>query len=129
MNQADFIYANNFPGLSSTQIQLGIDTVETMWYGVLQFWSYLPTDVMNKKRLLVESLLVGWYLANVFPGEVVGIVSNGGMPLSSKTIGGVSVSFADIGMQDALKPLMSNTFGMMAAEMILSANERFSIYG
>lgn len=125
----DFRYRDKFPSLDADTITGAIDIIETGWYGVLSLWATLPADIRNRKRLLCENLLVAWYLADTYPTEVEGIVSNGGIPLTSKTIGDTSVTFADMPMQDAMKVLSSNTFGLQAAQMIMTAPERMGIYG
>jgi hypothetical protein len=55
-------------------------------------------------------------------------MGNGGMALNSKSIGGTSLSFGDVGAPDGLKQLNSNVFGQKALIMLMSAPERFSIY-
>lgn len=129
MMPSDFIYTANFPGLNSGQIQGGIDAVETTWYGALQYWATLGEPIRTKKRVLLENLLVAWYLADMFPQQVVGIIANGGLPLSSKSIGGTSVAFKDIETQQGMESLTSNTFGVKALQMMESAPERFAVYG
>ena len=130
MNPHDFIFTANFPNLASGIISSGADIVAAQWYGALNFWSKLDQDLRDKKRTILLNLLTAWYLSNKYPSEVVGIISNGGIPLTSKSIGGVSVSFLGMdSVQDALKPLLSNTFGVDAMTMMMSAPERFEIYG
>lgn len=129
MLPSDFAYSSNFSGLSDTQIQNAINAVETVYYGALLCWEALPEPVRTNKRLMLENLLVAWYLANFYPTNVRGIVSNGGMPLSSKSIGGTTVSFATITAQEGMEALNSNTFGLQALSMMQAAPERLSIYG
>ena len=129
MLPSDFAYNANFSGLTDTQIQGAIDAVETVYYGILQCWADLPDPVRTNKRALVENLLVAFWLANFYPSSVRGIVSNGGLPLSSKSIGGTSVSFENISAQEGMEGLKSNTFGLQALAMIQSAPERLKIYG
>ena len=129
MTYSDFTYSSNFPSLTTSQIDAAIGVVETMYSGILECWNNLPDPVRTNKRALVENLLVGWYLANMYPSAVRGIVANGGLPLSSKSIGGTSVTFKDIAAQRGLESLLSNTFGLQAMQMILSAPEMMSIYG
>jgi hypothetical protein len=129
MLPADFTYSANFVGLPDTLIQGAIDAVETVYYGTLLCWADLPEPIRTKKRLLVENLLVAWYLANFYPSQVRGIVANGGLPLSSKSIGGTSVTFCTISAQEAMEGLNTNVFGLQALSMIQSAPERLSIYG
>ena len=50
------------------------------------------------------------------------------MALGSKSIGGTSLSFADVGAQEGLAQLNSNMFGQKALLMIQSVPERFGIY-
>ena len=129
MTHTDFTYSNNFPSLTTSQIDVAMGIVETMYSGILECWSNLQEPLRTNKRALVENLLVGWYLANMYPSAVRGIVANGGLPLSSKSIGGTSVTFKDIATQRGLEALLSNTFGVQALQMILSAPEMMSIYG
>lgn len=129
MTLGDFKYRTKFPSLTDDQVQDAIDAVETQWYGALLFWSSLPATPRDQKRVLLENYLVAWYLTGLYPLAVKGVANNGGLPLSSKSIGGVSVSFADVPAQEGLKMLVTNIFGMNALTMIQSAPERFQIYG
>lgn len=130
MLPSEFRYHDNFPSLTDEQIAEAIDVVEVTWYGLItQCWAVLPSDIRDRKRELVENYLVAWYLTDQYPSSVEGVVSNGGMPLTQKTIEDTSVSFADIPLQDNLKVLASNRFGLLAAQMILSAPERYQVYG
>lgn len=129
MTPNDFTYSANFVGLPPAVIQGAIDAVETVYYGILLCWADLPEPVRTNKRLLVENLLVAWYLANFYPSQVRGVISNGGLPLSSKSIGGTTVTFANITAQEGMEALNSNVFGLQALSMIQSAPERLSIYG
>jgi hypothetical protein len=129
MTPTDFKYRARFPTLTDEQVQDAIDAVETQWSGALLFWASLPTIIRDAKRLLLENYLVAWYLTGLYPLAVKGVANNGGLPLSSKSIGGVSVSFADLDAQEGLKMLVTNVFGATALSMIQSAPERFKIYG
>lgn len=130
MIPSDFVYTANFPTLTSDQIQSGIDAVETMYYGTTQLWAIMPDPVRTNKRTLIENLLVAWWLANMFPGDVIGIMADGGMPLSSKSIGGVSLTKMQIdGLDPVMAVLQSNTFGLQALSMIRTAPEMAGIYG
>ncbi len=129
MTPVEFTFTANFPTLTELQIQSGIDAVEAQYYGALLFWSKLPEDIKTKKRTLLENYLVAWYLANMFPLDVVGVVTNGGLPLSAKSIEQTSLSFLTVETQDAMKPLLSNTFGLQALSMMMAAPERFTVYG
>ena len=130
MTPAQFVFWKvNFPDLTEPQIVSAIAYVEAMWYGVLNFWGSLPQAVQAQKRLYLESLLVAWYLASMYPTQTQNVVSSGGMPIQSKSAGGLSVTFMGIEVQEAMKPLLSNTFGLQAIQAIASDPERNMIYG
>lgn len=128
MTRSDFKYAANFPTLTDTQINTAYEEVCVMFSGVLQLWGILEEPIRTQKRTLCINLLTAWYLADMNPTAVTGVVSNGGMALSSKSIGGTSVSFTDMEAQEGLKQLNSNLFGQKALTMIQSAPERYGIY-
>ena len=123
-----FAYRSNFPDITDTQIELAYTIVSTQWSGVATMWS--GENNAEAKRIICYDLLVAWWLANKNPGKVEGAIANGAMPLSSKSINGVSLSYLGFeNVQDALKPLLSNQFGIDALTMILASPERFNIYG
>ena len=128
MTRQDFKYAENFPNLTDTQINTAYEEVCVMFSGVKTLWAVLPDPTRSAKRELCLNLLTAWYLADMNPTAVAGVVSNGGMALSSKSIGGTSVSFSDMDAQEGLKQLNSNVFGQKALTMIQSAPERYGIY-
>ncbi len=130
MESGEFVYRHKFASsVEDPDVTAAIATVEAQFAGALSFWAALPAAARDAKRLVLENYLVAWHLANVFPGSVRGIMANGGMAVSSKSIGGTSLSFDLVQCQDALSILQSNTFGVQALQMILSAPERFGIYG
>ena len=128
MTRSDFYYVSNFPTLTDTEINNAYEIVSVMFSGVLECWRVLSEPIRTKKRTLAINLLVAWYLADMNPTKVAGIVSNGGMALSSKSIGGTSVSFSDMDAQEGLKQLNSNVFGQKALALIQTIPERFGIY-
>ena len=128
MTRQDFIYAVNFPTLTDAQINAAYTEVSVMFSGVKTLWGVLDEPTRTNKRNLCLNLLTAWYLADTNPTSVTGVVGNGGMALSSKSIGGTSVSFQDMEAQEGLKQLNSNMFGQKALMMIQSAPERFGIY-
>ena len=128
MTRQDFIYAVNFPTLTDAQINAAYLEVSVMFSGVKTLWGVLDEPTRTGKRNLCLNLLTAWYLADTNPTAVTGVVGNGGMALSSKSIGGTSVSFQDMEAQEGLKQLNSNMFGQKALMMIQSAPERFGIY-
>ncbi len=128
MTRLDFKYADNFPTLTDEQINNAYDIVSVMFSGVLECWRVLSEPLRTKKRTLCLNLLVAWYLLDTNPQSAVGVIGNGGMALSSKSIGGTSLSFSDMDAQEGVKQLNSNMFGQKALMMIQSIPERFGIY-
>jgi hypothetical protein len=123
-----FAYRSNFPDISDTQIELAYTIVSAQWSGIKTMWN--GADNADVKRMICYDLLVAWWLSNKNPGKVEGAIANGAMPLSGKSISGVSLSYLGFeNVQDALKPLLSNQFGIDALTMILACPERFNIYG
>lgn len=129
MTRSNFFYANNFPTLTDDDINQAYQEVTVMFSGVSQLWGVLNEELRALKRELLTNLLVAWYLADTKPAAVVGVVSNGGMALSSKSIGGTSVSFDSLEAQEGVKQLNSNMFGQKALMMIQGAPERYGVYG
>lgn len=128
MTRAEFKYAHNFPNLTDAEINAAYEETAVMFSGVMKLWGVLDATTRDAKRTLCINLLTAWYLADTQPTQVSGVVSNGGMALSSKSIGGTSVSFQDMESQEGLKQLNSNVFGQKALMMIQSAPERYGIY-
>ena len=128
MTRQDFKFASNFPTLTDAQINAAYDIVSVMFSGVLQCWRALPEPIRTQKRTLCMTLILAWYLLDTNPQSAVGVIGNGGMALSSKSIGGTSLSFSDMDAQEGIKQLNSNMFGQKALMMIQSAPERFGIY-
>lgn len=128
MTRQDFKYADNFPTLTDAQVNAAYDIVSVMFSGVLQCWRALPEPIRTQKRTLCMNLILAWYLLDTNPQSAVGVIGNGGMALTSKSIGGTSLSFSDMDAQEGIKQLNSNVFGQKALMMIQSAPERFGIY-
>ena len=128
MTRQDFKFAENFPTLTDAQVNAAYDIVSVMFSGVLQCWRALPEPIRTQKRTLCMNLILAWYLLDTNPQSAVGVIGNGGMALTSKSIGGTSLSFSDMDAQEGIKQLNSNMFGQKALMMIQSAPERFGIY-
>lgn len=128
MTRQDFKFAENFPSLTDAQVNAAYDIVSVMFSGVLQCWRALPEPIRTQKRTLCMNLILAWYLLDTNPQSAVGVIGNGGMALTSKSIGGTSLSFSDMDAQEGIKQLNSNMFGQKALMMIQSAPERFGIY-
>jgi hypothetical protein len=128
MTRQDFKFASNFPTLTDEQINNAYEIVSVMFSGVLTLWGVLGEPIRTQKRTLALNLLIAWYLLDANPQSAVGVIGNGGMALTSKSIGGTSLSFADMDAQEGIKQLNSNVFGQKALMMIQSAPERYGIY-
>lgn len=122
------MFAGNFPALTDDEINSACGFVSVMFSGVLRLWSVLPADIREQKRNLCMNLLVAWYLLDTKPQSATGVLGNGGMAVSSKSIGGTSLSFEGMDAQEGIKQLNSNVFGQKALIMIQGAPERFGIY-
>lgn len=128
MTRQEFKFASNFPTLTDEQINNAYEIVSVMFSGVLTLWGVLGEPIRTQKRTLALNLLIAWYLLDANPQSAVGVIGNGGMALTSKSIGGTSLSFADMEAQEGIKQLNSNVFGQKALMMIQSAPERYGIY-
>ena len=127
----DFEFAQYFPGVTAQQVNKALARVQAQWYGMLSgdLWADLPSNVQAEKIDALSDLLVAWYLANNFPDQVAGAIANGALPLSSKSIDGVSMSYLDIpNVEGPLKLLLSNQWGAEALLQFMSAPERFLLY-
>lgn len=121
-----FIYASSFPFLQQSDFNNAYAVVQTMFQGVAGLWNILGSEKQAAKVNLAYQLLTAWYLSIL--NNPSGVVANGGMPLTSKSIGGTSVTFEDIMAQEGLQKLKANTFGLQALSMIQSCPERFGVY-
>ena len=124
-----FQFAGNFPTLVQSDFDQANLDIMTQFSGVSGLWNILDATTRQAKRDLCYQYLTAWYLADMNPTAVSGVQASGGMPLTSKSIDGVSVSFSEIVVQDGLKQLTSNIFGMKALQLLISAPERMGIYG
>ena len=132
MTASDFPFKANFPTLYGSDgtaplVTQAIAVIGTEWSGITSLYS--TTGASAAKKTILEGYLVAWWLADMYPTKAIGISGDGGMPLTSKSIGGVSVSRKDLEAQPSLKQLESNMFGVKALSMIMSAPERFMLHG
>jgi hypothetical protein len=96
--------------------------------GTRGLFQTLSHDQRIAKQNILYAYLVAWWMADMNPSAVVGVSGDGGMPLTGKSIGGVSISRKDLEAQPAMKQLESNAFGVKALMMIMSAPERFRLH-
>ena len=128
MTRNTFMFAGNFPTLTDDEINSAYGLVSVMFSGVSSLWGVLSAEIREQKRTLCMNLLVAWYLLDTKPQSATGVLGNGGMAVSSKSIGGTSLSFEGMDAQEGIKQLNSNVFGQKALIMIQGAPERFGIY-
>lgn len=123
-----FAYASQFVNLPDGVLDATITEVYAEWSGTQELWATLDATVRDAKRDQVIQYLVAWKLADFYPECVNGIASNGGMPLASKDIGGTVLKMLPIKHQEGMYMLFTNTFGLHAYQMIVSAPERFGLH-
>ena len=127
-------YGQNFPDLLKSEkddfLNTCIEDVYTLFYGVADIWEHLERSAYEDKTRMCYSLLVAWYITDMFPDLTVGVVSMGGIPISEKKIGGVLIKFAQSGKNagavnnaDLLQSLKSNPFGAKAYMMIKTSGK------
>lgn len=127
-------YGQNFPDLLTEDKNDFLDTciedVYTLFYGVADLWSHLERREYVNKTQLCYGLLVAWYITDVFPDFALGVESSGGIPVKSKSIGGVKITFGEtqntsgnFNNADLLQSLKSNAFGAKAYLMIKTSGK------
>lgn len=126
----DFTYSRYFTELSDDEFCEAKDHVLALWAGVLGMWGVLPEPLRTHKRNAIASLLIAWYLADLYPSRLKGgMQSNAGMPVMSKRIGSVSLAFSKPGLPAVYDCLSSNQFGIKAANMLRYAPDMMGVYG
>lgn len=126
-------YGQNFPDLLTEDkddfLETCIDDIYTLFFGVAELWEHLDRKEYEKKTQLCYGLLVAWYIADLFPDYALGVMSSGGIPLKSKSIGGVKITFGEthkvgnINNADLLQSLQSNAFGAKAYLMVKTSGK------
>lgn len=127
-------YGQFFPDLLDAEkddfLDTCIDDVYTLFYGVSELWSHLERTEYVAKTQLCYGLLVAWYITDLFPDYALGVISTGGIPLKTKQIGGVKVTFGEtastagaVNNADLLQSLKSNSYGAKAYLMIKTSGK------
>ena len=127
-------YGQNFPDLLPEEKNDFLDTciedVYTLFFGIADLWSHLERREYETKTQLCYGLLVAWYITDLFPDYALGVTSSGGIPMRSKSIGGVKVTFGETASSagsfnnaDLLQSLKSNAFGAKAYMMIKTSGK------
>lgn len=127
-------YGQSFPDLLPADKNEFLDTcindVYTLFYGVGDLWSHMDRREYVDKTQLCYGLLLAWYIADLFPSYALGVVSSGGIPIKSKQIGGVKITFGEtastagaVNNADLLQSLKSNSYGAKAYLMIKTSGK------
>lgn len=127
-------YGQSFPDLLDESTNEFLDTcihdVYTLFYGVADLWKHLERKIYEEKTRMCYALLIAWYVTDLFPDLSLGVVSTGGIPIRSKSIGGVKITFGDtqsasgaFNNADLLQSLKSNSYGAKAYMMIKTAGK------
>jgi len=132
----DFIFADRFRDLIDDEVVQTVSVVSTMFPGVSSLWGptycTLTDEEREEKRRICYNFLVAWYLVQNYPSRVVGGISGGstgGMPLVSKSINDISVHYREVVKPGSpLMQLTTNSYGIQALEMLLTAPENFVLF-
>lgn len=126
----DFKFADKFIDLTEVEFGRALQMVNAQFSGVYDLWATMPPAERLAKRELCINYLIGWQLMLMNPDSVDGIGSVGGMPLDSKKIGPIALKYRNLVRQDSgvLEMLTTNTFGLLALQMIQSAPENYVLY-
>lgn len=127
-------YGQSFPDLLSSdkdeELETAINDVYTLFLGVGELWEHLDRVSYVSKTQLCYGLLLAWYITDLFPNYAVGVISSGGIPIKSKQIGGVKITFGEtsdkvgaVNNADLLQSLKSNSFGAKAYLMIKTSGK------
>lgn len=125
----DFKFAHRFSGLTDDLLSQAIQIVNAQFSGVYSLWSLLPPPEARAKRELCINYLIAWWITNSYPKMATGVSSAGALPLSSKKIGPISLSYRDSVRESGtvLDALTSNEFGVQALLMIQTAPENYVV--
>lgn len=128
----DFYYKKYIRDLTREEFEEARDIVVAMWSGVLELWECLDSETKQRKRSLALSLLVAWYLVDLYPDRVTGgITSGGGLGVSGKSIRDVSIQYRDLNanLPQVYAALSTNQFGIKVADLLRYAPEMMGVYG
>ena len=127
----DFKFHDKFPDLKEPEFWRALQMVNAQFSGVYSLWATMPPAERLAKRELCINYLIGWQLMLMNPDSVDDIGSVGGMPLDSKKIGPIALKYRDLVRQSGsgvLDMLTTNTFGLLALQMLQSAPENYLFY-
>ena len=127
----DFKFADRFTNLTDSLLSQAIQIVNAQFSGVYGLWHFLPPLERQAKRELCINYLIAWWLTNSYPDLAIDVGNSGAIPLKSKHIQKVTLSYRDMVRQSGsgiLDMLTTNEFGIQALSMIQSAPEMYMVY-
>lgn len=130
-------YFVSFPGLiheakdTDRVINNAISYVYAVFEGVQDMLSKgkdIAADM--EKTHICYGLLTAWYIQDMFPHYAAKVPSMGGVPLTSKKIGPVTISYQKENAHKdyLLRMLLSNPFGVKARNMLRSSGKVHMLY-
>ena len=129
---SDFQFRGNFTEeLDDQKVASALMAVNAQFSGIYSLWSSFSEKEMKAKRELCVNYLVAWKLMMLYPDLVLYGSGVGGMPISSKRAGPISIQYRDIVRQSGtgiLDLLTTNQFGLEALLMIESAPEMYQVF-
>lgn len=132
LNLSDFKFRGNFTEELTDQVLIfALTQVNAQFSGIYSLWSSFPLSEMKAKRELCINYLVAWKLMMLYPDYVLYGSGVGGIPLSSKRAGPISIQYKDLVRQSGtgiLDLLTTNQFGLEALLMIESAPEMYQVF-
>lgn len=127
---SNFRFVDNFVNLTTSEMQLALDEAEVAWSGIRTMWSKLAEPARTLKRDLCMNYICAWYLADLHPrASIGGTFSTGGVPLNSKSLDGVSVTYKHRSVPAGMEQFQSNAYGLKALDMIVNSPDMMLIHG
>lgn len=126
-----FRFRNRFTSeLTDQQLGEAMQVVNAQFTGVYQLWRTLPPAERDAKRELCISYLVAWALVQNYPNLAIGVSGSGALPLKSKHVGPVTITYRDSIRQGSgvLDILTTNEFGYQALLLMQTAPEMYLVY-
>lgn len=128
----DFKFRANFTeDLNEGMVVSALLSVNAQFTGVYTLWSSLPEKEAKAKRELCINYLIAWKLMMLYPDLVLYGSGVGGIPVSSKRAGPISIHYRDLVRQSGtgiLDLLTTNQYGLEALLMIESAPEMYQVF-
>lgn len=128
----DFKFRDKFDeSITDIEFENALQMVNAQFSGVYSLWAAMSPAERLAKRELCINYLIGWQLMMMYPNSVDEMGSVGGMPLDSKRIGPIALKYRDLVRQSGsgvLDMLTTNTFGLLALQMLQAAPENYLLY-